>query len=348
MNLLLKIYRGVIPEQIREDFNQKYQNIRTEHYNRHDMKRVSFGDLNKDKTFYVIRTDSTQAWGLGSTCTMVLNNIKYAIARGWIPIVDYKNYYLQGLQDQEKRGEENAWEYYFEQPVPPYTLDEVYRSSHVVLGPLRGQPYGSLSFGAIGNATDERYIEYFRLAEKYIRFNLKIRSNAEKMYADIFQSAKDKKVLGASVRAGLYWGQVGGDSSYAGHPKGISVSDFISLLYEYMQKFHCDRVFVSCDDRYYMEKIKREFGERCLYVPDRTLPHFFDMSGNPIMDADERCEEIAQQSIRERITEYAMEIILLSKCDSLIRTKGGAGELAYLLNRQKYEYTYLIYDGIIE
>ncbi len=39
--------------------------------------------------------------GLATTVSIVLNNIKYAVERGWIPIVDFKRCYLPGIQNEE-------------------------------------------------------------------------------------------------------------------------------------------------------------------------------------------------------------------------------------------------------
>jgi len=313
-----------------------------------ELERKCFGDLNKDKTFYVIRTDNMQHWGIGTTCSMVLNNIKYAVNRGWIPVVDYQNYFLAGIQDEGNRNEENAWEYYFEQPDQNYSLEEVYQSKNVILGPVRGQPYGSLAWKSVDNMLDDKYSEYFEYTAKYLRIQPDIFERAEEIRETLLGKVwrRNEKILGIGMRAGLYWGEVAHTETYARHPKGLNIGEYIDYTHRFMREFGCKYIFVSCDDRYYLERMKREFGDRCLYMSGRALTHFFDREGNPIPENDkERIIEIAGQSIRERVIEYLIEIYLLSVCDSLFSVKGGNSLLACLLNNRRYEHYYMVDRG---
>lgn len=345
MNYLLEIYRKIVPERVRKTCNEWLQKQRISRDNRRDMERKNCGDKNKKETFYVIRTDSTQRWGIATTCSMVLNGIKYAVDRGWIPVIDYQNYFLVGIQDEGNRGKENAWEYYFEQPDPRYSLEEVYRSRNVILGPVRGQPHGSLSWNDIKDVLDDRYIPYFDCAAKYLRMKPEIIKRAEEMRQTLFGRAVGEKILGVGMRAGLYWGTVLKSSDYNGHPGGLSIDEYIEMAHKYMGEFDCGYIFVSCDDRYYLERMKQEFGEKCLYMSGRTLAHFFDEEGKPIREEKDRAVEFAAQGERERTTDYLIEIYLLSICDSLFRVQGGGSLLACLLNNRKYEHYYLADRG---
>lgn len=345
MNYLLEIYRKIVPERVRKTYNEWLQKQRISRDNRRDMEKKSFGNKNKKETFYVIRTDSTQQWGIATTCSIVLNGIKYAVDRGWIPVVDYQNYFLAGIQDEENRGKENAWEYYFEQPDAGYSLEEVYQSRNVVLGPVRGQPHGSLSWNDTKDILNGKYADYFRCAEKYLRLSPEIMERAERMRAELFQRAAGEKILGVGMRAGLYWGEALKSSDYAGHPGGPDIDEYIALTRTHMREFGCGYIFVSCDDRYYLERMEREFGEKCLYMSGRTLAHFFDKEGKPIRDEKEKAVEIVTQSERERTTDYLIEIYLLSVCNSLFRVQGGGSLLACLMNNRKYEHYYLADRG---
>ena len=348
MNWLLKIYRKIVPEKLRETYNKEFQKLRISWMNRRGMERKKYGTLNKDKTFYIIRTDSTQHWGIGTTCTMVLNNIKYAANKGWIPVIDYKNHYLYCLQDEKDRGKENAWEYYFEQPNPIYSLDEVYKSRNVILGPIWGQPAGSLSWNNVDDIYDEKYDIYFELTRQYIRINPEVLRKAEKLRKELFAHSGDKKILGVGIRAGLYWGEVTKDGSYRNHPEGLSIEEYIEQTRKYMNEFGCEYIFVSCDDRYYLERMKQEFGEKCVYIGYRTLAHMFDYNGCPNISIEERSVEVKEESMEKRTLDYIMEIYLLSKCDSLIMVKGGGAMLACLLNNKEYDNYYVLKKNIVQ
>ncbi len=341
------IYRRIIPEDLRRKYSETMREREMNKKTLAESERKSFGDLNKDKTFYVIRTDNTQHWGIATTCSMVLNNIKYAVNRGWIPVVDYQNYYLAGIQDEENRYKENAWEYYFEQPDQNYSLEEVYQSKNVILGPVRGQPYGSLSWKSVKNLFDDQYIGYFQCAAKYLRIRPEILKKAEEIHRILFGQVSGKKILGVGMRAGLYWGEAIQSDSYARHPKGLNIDEYIAYTHRFMREYGCEYIFVSCDDRYYFERMKQEFGDRCLYMRGRTLMHFFDRKGNPIPENEkEKTIEILSENTKKRSVDYLIEIYLLSTCDSLFWVRGGGSVLACLLNNRQYENYYMVDRGI--
>lgn len=93
-------------------------------------KEKSYGNLNPDKTFYVIRIKA-EGIGLMGYYASIVGSIRYALERNWIPIVDMKNY-KNAYLDDDKLGKENSWEYYFKQPTTT-PLDEIYHSRYVVL-----------------------------------------------------------------------------------------------------------------------------------------------------------------------------------------------------------------------
>ncbi|MCM1182298.1 MAG: hypothetical protein NC337_02865 [Roseburia sp.] len=92
-------------------------------------KRV-YGFRNRDKVFYVI-CPSASTQGLFSIHNYVLWKIRYAIDKGYIPVVDYQNYANMYLEP-ELVGKVNAWEYYFNQPTQ-YGLEDVRHSRHVII-----------------------------------------------------------------------------------------------------------------------------------------------------------------------------------------------------------------------
>lgn len=346
MNFILRLYRKLVPDQVRRAYNEGFQKIITIYKNRRAMHKKCYGDLNKDKTFYVIYSECPQTWGLATTVSIVLNNIKYAVDRGWIPIVDLKRCYIPGIQNKEHQGKENAWEYYFEQPVSGYSLEDVYRSRHVILAPDKGQPYGSMDWKRMKELSDEMYTSYFETTAKYIRIRPEILERAEEIRKNLFECAGDAKILGIGMRAGLYWGEVAHTQMYVNHPKGLNIDEYIELTNQYMREFGCEYIFVSADDRYYMDRMKQEFGEKCLYMADRALPRYFDEKGNPFPEGKGGMIETDDQSVQERSVDYLIETYLLSVCDSLFRVQGGGSVLACLLNNRRYENYYMVDRGV--
>ena len=72
---------------------------------------IKEGDRNKP-TYYIIRSmDETTE--LSEMCLNVMGHVRYALSKGWLPVVDMQHYPNPYLSP-EKLGQENAWEYYFE------------------------------------------------------------------------------------------------------------------------------------------------------------------------------------------------------------------------------------------
>lgn len=300
-----------------------------------ELEKKSFGELNKDKIFYVIRTDGTQHWGVFTTYLFVLSNVKYAVEHGWIPVVDYKNYYLINLQMGEQRGKENAWNYYFEDLVPGYSVEEVYKSKNVILGPLRGQPYGSVSWHGVAaeDLYNPEYDIYFRLAAKYLRVSSSILEETELLYRELFP--KDERVLAVGIRAEAYWGSVTGHEAWNNHPKGIPVEQCIEGIKKCMDKYDYNFFYLSCEDGYYVSTIKKEFGDKCLYI-DRSRGNWFDENGNP-NELDTAVSYANQRKNIEYVKDYLKEILLLTKCPGILKTIGSGYTSAFLLKHEKFE-----------
>ena len=103
-------------------------------FNFKDFQRVyevNFRIDSPDKpTYYILRYPDMHI-GIVGIAMQFLPLIPYALSKGMIPVVDMQNYSSAYLDD-EKFGKENAWEYYFEQPLR-IGLEEAYNGSNVVL-----------------------------------------------------------------------------------------------------------------------------------------------------------------------------------------------------------------------
>lgn len=84
-------------------------------------RKMSFGEKNEDKIFYVIRPRKNSVEGLMALLFYVIQQIGYAEKNNYIPVVDFKNY-----KTQYNIADENAWECFFEQ-ISNYSLEEVYK-----------------------------------------------------------------------------------------------------------------------------------------------------------------------------------------------------------------------------
>ncbi len=95
-------------------------------WSEHYIKR---GDPTKP-TYHIIRRQDFRV-GLFSNFIVFAGHIRYALSNGRLPVVDMQNYpniYLP----PEKLGKENAWEYFFEQPLR-IGLEQAYAGDNVIL-----------------------------------------------------------------------------------------------------------------------------------------------------------------------------------------------------------------------
>ena len=94
----------------------------SEHY-------IRRGDPNRP-TYYIIRRQYEHT-GLMARYGIFAGHVRYALSKGWLPVVDMQNYPNSYLAP-EKLGVENSWEYYFEQPMR-LGLKTAYDGENVIL-----------------------------------------------------------------------------------------------------------------------------------------------------------------------------------------------------------------------
>lgn len=93
-------------------------------------KDINPGTQNEDKIIYIIKREN-QA-GFFSNYFFVLGHCIIANNKGWIPVVDMKNYPTLYNENKQINETMNSWEYYFSQPSP-ISLDDAYKSRYVKL-----------------------------------------------------------------------------------------------------------------------------------------------------------------------------------------------------------------------
>ncbi len=307
--------------------------------------RYSFGKDNPDKTFFVLTCDAI-ANGLYSTIFYLLPFIEYADKNGYIPIIDLSKTYLPSIHDVGGKDIDNAWEYYYEQPVSEYTLEEVYRSKNVIIMVDSACKVDMPRWNDLFPANEKVLHKWNDYIEKYIRLLPNLKERVDKEYLQLGFS--NKKVLGVGIRAGYRAGMMRNESLYNGHPKVPTCEEIMDVVEQKMKMWGCDSIFLSCDDREYCEKIKKRFGNDCLCI-ERRLTHYFE-NDMPIeqTDIERYCIEKIGYSIKELTEEYIVETYLLARCNSFYSCIGGGAEFAYFVNGGKYEHLEVYNEGKYE
>ena len=308
-------------------------------------RRVSYGDKNPDKTFYVIRPYYYLTLNeLNVLHAHLLFNyyrnlqfIAYALDRGWIPVVDWGLQYgrMQHMEEYPINGTENGWEYFWEQPSE-YTLDEVYQSKNVVL--------------SIRNTIDTEFMppckypwpfqktaeDCAKMCPKYdqlISFNETTAQHIAQEEKLLFPQGA--RILGVSIRGTDY-----GSSEYTAHPIQASVCDLIIDIKKRMRQWDMDYVFLACESDAVIDMIRNKIGDKLLVLPrsrykNRTAPQ--DDEHNPLYKQGHRYQTNL---------DYVTEMALLSRCNSLLASMSGGVRIAIIWNAMRYEKMEIIDNGV--
>lgn len=290
---------------------------------------ASFGNLNPDKVFYVIRDPHRMA-GLFAVHALVVGHIRTAIERGMIPIVDMQHYPNYYYNDKETIGRINWWEYCFLQPFP-YTLEEVYHSRNVVL--CHGMYDGQLS--EILDA--DKILQSHSLVSKYI----KLCPEAEKIYEEEWSRIRggSRRILGVKCRGTDYVGL-----KLFGHAIMPSIQMTIEKIEEMKRIWEeeigeYNAIFVATEDENILQGLKEHFKEELVF---NDYSRFKNTGSTGLFDVINKGH--GAQYKYEKMMDYLATTYCLSKCDALIAPMVN-GTLGALRMKGGYEKVYIFQLG---
>lgn len=311
-NTLLKWYR--------ESLDNREERYWAEH-------RKRYGRENPDRTFYVIRRRDVYC-GLFSIFITTLQRIDNALQCGYIPVVDLQNDFNIYLAE-DQIGKENAWEYYFKQPMG-YSLADIRNSAKVIIGSGAVPPmFPYLDLDFLYGRTGE--LEYWRgLVKKYIHLSPEAENAVQMEYRRLF-SLQDK-VLGVKCRGTDYAN--GKPKNHPIQPTPLQAADKAE---EIMKDHACTKVFLATEDAAFYQVFSERFGDKLIANKTEYAQYQGGSAGK---------EEYEREDGGYRAgMEYLVTTMLLAKCDCLCAGCVSATVGALLLT-EGYEYTYLFDLGI--
>lgn len=284
--------------------------------------------------------------GLYSAIMVVLlPYMEYALKRGWIPVFDFgRDVYLPLFQDEEQFGLENPWEYYYEQPQPTVSLEEIYQSNCVLEAWYWRKKISLFDIKKIFPVDEKTLQHYHEIIYKYIRLNKGLEERVAIEKEKIFKFGQ--KILGVAIRAGFRAGAMRGLELLNGHSRVASCEEMMSIAEDKMREWRCDCIFLAVDDREYSNKFIAKFGDKCCFL-DRKRLHYLENDVIP-QNIKDSLVEFEGVSVRERNEEYIVETYLLAQCDSLYGCHSGGATFAYFLNGGKYEHVEVYSAGVYE
>ena len=291
-------------------------------------KKVSYGNDNSDKTFYVIRRANSKC-GLFSYVSTMMGGVKFALDNGYIPVIDMqneKNTYL----DDEKVGLVNSWEYYFKQPAN-YSLEDIKYSKNIILsnGVLKSTDY----YPSVEVGWDEgEYIKWHDFCGKYLKISDRLNKKFEDDF-NILSENGEKKILGVLVRGTDYI-----STSPKNHPIQPDVTQIMEKIDEQLMCGEYDAIYLATEDADIYVTLKGKYGE-LLHAP--RVKRYSQKEVDNINDASE--DRLDDKRLKGE--EYLESIWFLSRCKGLI-AGNVSGTIGALLMNDAYEYKYIFNLGV--
>ncbi len=291
----------------------------SEHY-------IRRGDPSKP-TYYIIRRNVLNT-GLFALYKIFGEHIRYALSKGWLPVVDmqhYPNAYLA----PEKLGKENAWEYFFEQPLR-IGLQQAYGGENIVFSGVEVNPQLYESMALFENR--DNVLTEWRMLVKLGLLKVKPVLVAEALSVRQKLFAPNEKVLGVHLRGTDY-----AQMRPYGHPIQPPIEYVISIIVDKLREWNCTKIFLATEDKNITQIFKGVFKNFCVTFDKAFLDY---KAGQWI--SGQRIDRPNDHFLQGK--EYLTEIILLSTCNSFIASRC-SGSVGVMMFADKFEHTYFFNLG---
>lgn len=291
-------------------------------------RKVSWGNQEEDKVFYVIRRATCKV-GLFSYVMTTIGQIEYAVKRGYIPVVDMQNNENTYL-DKDLIGKKNAWEYYFKQPCG-YSLQDIRQCKNVILG--NGLITEKSEYPTSRIFKDhEEFQRWFDICKKYVTVQDDIKKDVQDKYESLFGK---ERVLGILCRGTDYV-----RLQPHGHPVQPTIEQMIEKAKAMKREYHCKWIYLATEDEQYYQAFLNQFGEELRVTEAKRCAEDGKFNINDISYDREN-----DRYLRGR--EYLMNVMLLSKCTCLLAGAVGGTYGAALLS-DGYEQRYIFDLGVYQ
>lgn len=250
----------------------------------------------------------------GTTCIYFMGAIDFALKNQLIPVIDLKECYMPLMQDLKFKNKENAWHYYFEDIVPGYDLNELLHSRNVIFCDRFEWCDVYAKWAKNIPLEAEKFEQFHNIVKQCLILKLQIEHEINLLYEQIFP--RNERISGVNIRAEYRRLSQVRNSIIKGHPRQYGLQALIEAICQKMELWNCRYIFVASDCAYYLEEIKKYFGDKCLCM-NRKRRIFFS-NGNSVLEESEINREIDKISMKQLTTEYIEEVYLLSKCTCLM------------------------------
>lgn len=299
-------------------------------YEEHRVKEINLFKRRKVKdTYYIIRCDLPKC-GLFAIFMYVLDHIAYATDKGYIPILESRNYSCLYKEKKAVLGTRDPWKYYFE-PISDVKPMMCWKYGNVLLGAVKFPRYKAIYYY---NDKEKNYLpsqqridELFVLVNKYIRFRPDLQRNLEERTTIL---NKFSRVLGVHIR--------GTDMYTAGkqHPVPSGKSKDFSIIDDIIARHQITGIFL-CSDTESTIKLFRDYYSDMVITTD-ALRQIND--GCCGIHQDKTLDKQRKNHKYLLGEEVITDMYLLSKCDVLVCGPSNVAFAAIIYNHNQYDEIY--------
>ena len=277
------------------------------------LSQKSFGDLNQDKIFYLIKR--SPGTGMFSNVTFILNHLKICKKFDFVPVIDMENFKTIYNEKVKIKNNKNAWNYYFEN-LNLYTLNEVYKSKYVLV-------------------TNDKFFNFFsynidkdKELIQLLNDNIKLNKYLQKMYKKTLKKFNKKKILGIHFRGTSY-------KRSAGHPLPATKKQMKEITEKILRDNDVDMIFLVTEELNYLSFFKKNFKNKLFYL-----------SSSYRSNRNDAFKIYPRNLHRYKLgREAVLESILLSHCDYFIYLCSNISSAAISFNKNIYQKRFEINNG---
>lgn len=302
-------------------------------------RTCSFGQLYPDTTFYVIRSikgDSPFYIGpvhnLLANYFYVLSHLQYAKVKGYLPIIDQQNYPVYNSMPYPVNGTMNAWEYFWQQPCH-VSLEEIYRSKHVVLSQQSWFGQWDIGYDTSNYTNRDIIAQYHRLAES-VPLNSVVAEHVRHTKESMFHG--DERILGVCYRFG---GHAKNSKQGQGHPVSPEIEDLLLISQQRLCDWGMKKIFLASDEETIVKCFQEAFQERLIVLPRSRTP------ASRYYDLQHPNQMYEKNNLYETALSYLTEMELLASCNALIGSVNSGLRYAVVRNGGEYENMAIINRG---
>lgn len=326
--------RGILPKSVWKVIrllNKQYRDDRIRDFKGKKRKAMR-GFKNSDKTYYLIRRVSPVE-GHYSIMLSMLGYLKEAEEQNMIPVVDMKHYYNIIWQHEDRKGKDNAWEYFFEQPAH-VSLEDIKGCRHILMSDGYNASYVPSNKETCFHR--DEIAMWNRIYHQYIRFNPETAARVKSLEEELRVS--QRRILGVSIRREMNYHRYKKSAEFSGYAIPPELRQVIDDVWKFLKEWNCDYVFAVTDDDEFTHVLQEEFGELLLLCNRQRFIIFKD--GQPAEEQQwyyDESGDIEKQKKRHGM-DYIAEITVLSKCTSLICSRNSGNTAAIIINGNQYEH----------